>query len=54
MDTKIPPRSSRINEPNPRALGELLDRYLWFIAKRELEKREKRLKGRNRASSIKI
>jgi hypothetical protein len=53
MDTSLS-RSNPKRRPNEKALNDFLDRYLWWAAKREMEKRAKRLKGRNRAASIKI
>jgi hypothetical protein len=48
------PVPSHTGQPNPQALNALLDRYLLFMARQEQAKRTKRLKGRNRAASIKV
>jgi len=48
------PNNTGAGHPNQKALNQFLDRYLWFMAKRELELREKKLKGKHRETSIKI
>jgi hypothetical protein len=48
------PTQPKKRQPNQQALNEFLDRYLLWLAKQELQKRSKRLRGRNRAASIKI
>jgi len=49
-----PPKSKHIGTPNPQAMSAVLDRYYLWLAKEQLAKRAKKLKGRNRAASIKI
>jgi len=58
--TTIPanPTSSSSGVPNQKALDALINRYLWFMARRELAKsemakRSKQLRSRNRAAPIK-
>lgn len=44
----------KTTQPNPQAVSDLHMRLAWWLAKREAEKREKLLKGRNRSAAIKI
>jgi len=48
------PRRKRTTRPNPEALAAVTDRFLWWLTKREMERRAQKLKGRNRATAIKI
>lgn len=52
--TPTSPKPQHVDKPNPQALNALLDRYFLWLAKQQLEKRSKKLRGRNRAKSIKI
>jgi hypothetical protein len=42
------------SKPNPQAVAAVTDRFLWWLTKREMERRAKMLKGRKRAASINI
>jgi len=44
----------RPRKPNPVAVAAVTDRFLWWLTKREMERRAQKLKGRNRAAAIKI
>jgi hypothetical protein len=49
-----PVPTRHIGTPNPQALNAVLDRYFLWLAKQNMEKRAKKLRGRNRSTSIKI
>ena len=55
MATTSPtPKRQHIGKPNEQAVSEFLDAYFYWKAKKELAKRAKKLRGRNRAAAIKI
>jgi len=51
---KQAPARRKASRPNPQALAELQERFLWWLATRELKKRAELVKQPRRVHRIKV